>query len=217
MNNPLINILIRTSNRPNYFANCMKSIQAQTYTNYRLIVSYDDEKDLKYINYFQNDNFDVVKVNTISIKDIPDTKESGFYKSPYNLYLNTLMNEVKEGWILYLDDDDKFTSKTSLRTIINHIQNEDNLILWRVLVYIPHKVIVPDCANFGNEPRLCNIGGSCVLFHNKYIKEAQWDGYSCGDYRVISNLYKIIPDKIWINEVLIANQTISGFGKRNDL
>ena len=25
---------------------------------------------------------------------------------PYNLYMNSLIKEVKEGWIMFLDDDD---------------------------------------------------------------------------------------------------------------
>ncbi len=33
-------------------------------------------------------------------------KEEEHLLAPYNLYCNQLLNEVDEGWIMFLDDDD---------------------------------------------------------------------------------------------------------------
>jgi len=56
MKNPLINILVRTSNRPNFFAKCYQSIREQTYKNIRLIVSYDDEFTKEYTSGYETDS-----------------------------------------------------------------------------------------------------------------------------------------------------------------
>ena len=52
----IINILTRTSKRPIGFDNCYKSIINQTYKSIKHIVSYEDNKDLQYLN-----KYDVVK------------------------------------------------------------------------------------------------------------------------------------------------------------
>ena len=51
---PLINILIRTSYRPKYFDKCIKSILNQQYNNYRIIICYDKENSLEYLEKYSD-------------------------------------------------------------------------------------------------------------------------------------------------------------------
>jgi len=48
----LINILTRTSGRPNGFNKCRKSIENQTYIQIKHLVSYDDNNDLHYLKKY---------------------------------------------------------------------------------------------------------------------------------------------------------------------
>ena len=74
---PLINILIRTSGRPVYFKKCIDSIRKQDYSNYRILISYDTKEDLKYIKSNTNSN-DFILFCKIS----DSTKENFPYKTP---------------------------------------------------------------------------------------------------------------------------------------
>lgn len=53
-NNNLINILIRTSNRPNGFARIIDNIRSQTYKNYRIIVSVDNDETEEYVRKYKD-------------------------------------------------------------------------------------------------------------------------------------------------------------------
>src|ERR1700748_2286539 len=88
---PLINILIRTSNRPKLFLKCLKSVTDQDYKNIRIIVSYDNDAALRYIP----SGLEILKV----------------YKRPefqfgYDDYCNSLKSLVTDGWYAWIDDDD---------------------------------------------------------------------------------------------------------------
>lgn len=106
MNNPLINILVRTHSRPVCFARMMESIRSQTYKNYRVVVAYD----------------------TLDSRDyIPDDVQKVFIEPTggeydYNLYCNFLKNYfVDSGWFFFLDDDDILAQPTSLAEIAPYL------------------------------------------------------------------------------------------------
>lgn len=48
-NKPLINVIIRTADRPNYFHDCIVSVLDQTYTNFNIIVAVANEKSREYV------------------------------------------------------------------------------------------------------------------------------------------------------------------------
>lgn len=210
--NPLMNILIRTSNRPNYFRACYESIISQTYRNYNIFVSYDNAETLKYLNLYKDINKVKVKTMERNKNNYPPPeieRGNNLSKFPPEFYMNDLMNSVKSGYILYLDDDDYYTSSKSLEIIANHITTEDTLLFWRV--QFPEKII-PEDEYFGEPPAFwhCSTIGFC--FHQKYIPYAQWDGWRGSDYLVAHKLYKIIPHKIYINKVLTGLQRKKGWG-----
>ena len=200
-----LNILTRTSKRPNFFRDCKKSIELQTYSNIRHIVCYDSNSCLDYIP--KKDVFHVKKLKEPTLEII----EPPLKFAPYNLYLNTLNEKVKEGYIMYLDDDDVFDHSYSVDRIMQNITSEDNLILWRVK--FPHSLI-PEDEYFGKKPELYHVSMIGFAYHHKYSKLVKFDEMSCGDYRYVTKLWDIIPNKIWINEELTKIQRGSGWGGR---
>lgn len=212
MKQPLINILTRTSNRPNYFKECFNSVKTQTYKNINHIISIDNDETEEYVKQY-TDNY--IRLNN-PIDDNP-TVVNGRRYAPYNLYLNELRKQVKEGWIMYLDDDDSFENNTSLEKIVSNIKNEDQLIIWRVL--FPNRVI-PDQIYFDRKQIVLNhFSGIGFIYHSKYDIYSEWEMYSGGDYFFIKQLEKIIPEKIWIDSIytkLQRTKSMGGFGKKDD-
>jgi len=209
---PLINILIRTSNRPNYFKNCINSIYNQTYSNWNIIVGVDDINSKKYV---QPEKCLMVEYNysKYQVKKIENNEDYGI-PFVYNLYFNDLQKYVKKGYCLILDDDDAFSDVNSLQKIADKITNEDQFLVWRVDF---NDRLVPSDKNFGKAPVVRDISSIGFAYHHKYSKE--WEPYKRGDYRISKKLYEEIPNKIFINEVLtkIQRQVEGGYGRRDDL
>ncbi len=199
-NKPLINILTRSHQRPNNFQVCHDSIKNQTYKNVNHIVSYDDEDTNKYLIPYK-----ILPVNCVPKKGIlkkETTPESEYGRPfPFNLYINKLKDHVSSGWIMGLDDDDKFYSDDGLEKIVSHITSENDLILWRVKI---GETIVPSDVNFGKIV-VRDISGIGFLVHSKWYKDYQIEPYRRADFRLIKYLSKKL-NTIWINEVFTQTQ-----------
>lgn len=203
---PIVNILLRTSNRPEYYANCIKSIENQTYKNINVFVSLDNDKD----KYTIDSKVYPVRVERKDIKEI-NKKDYG-RPFPANLYFNKLHKHVKEGVVLYLDDDDMLSNRNALKNIVNEYKKGNNLIFWKVKI---NNRIVPRGANWLKEPVCGDISGIGFAFDSKYITD--WEAYKLGDYRIATKLYNKIENKAYINKILTQSQGEgSGFGLRID-
>ena len=157
-----------------------------------------------------------IKVQRIPFDHLPPPPNRVEYglNAPYNLYLNTLMEEVKEGWIAYQDDDDYYCKSDVFEKIVSKIKDNDNLILWN---HHAPKKIVPAKENFGKLPVNCDIAGNAFMFHSKHKELAIWEPYRKGNWRVCCKLYKKLKP-IWINELFCKTQIpIAGYGQRKDL
>jgi hypothetical protein len=213
LKNPLINILIRTSGRPNYFKHCINSIYEQSYKNWNLIIGVDDKKSLNYTQSAKGRDI-FYDYSSFKIPNSPNNNDYGL-KFIYNLYLNDLQNQVTDGFIIYLDDDDKLTKRNTLEILVSNIKSDDDFVMWRV--EFPDR-LVPSDYNFGKKPVSKDISGIGFSFHSKY--KVEWEPFKRGDYRVSNILYDKIPNKVWINEVLTGLQRTTnggGMGKRDDL
>lgn len=211
--NPLINILTRTSGRPNSFRNCRRSIENQSYSNYRHIISYDDKKDLDYLSNYSIEKIKVSK-EVSSIKE----RELGLKYKPYNLYSNTLMKQVQKGWVMFLDDDDMLLNSNVLAEIGKEISgiDEDTLLIWRTSY--PDGKFLPSDNYFAKQLiSLREIDTACFIFNSKYINSASWDDEWAADFRYIQKLSRIIPHQKWVNKVFTKKQTMGGKGKRMDI
>ena len=196
-----INILIRTSNREKYFKKCLSSILNQNYSNYNIIVSYDNLKCEKYlVNNQENIKYIYIDKNNYNQKE----------KCFYNDYFNILNNYVEDGFIFYLDDDDMFTHPNCLKIINENINNNNDLLLFKF--FRADKIIYLDNIN---NLKIGNIGTSCFCYHSKFSKELYWDKKQYGDYYFFKKLIKKDLNIVNIDYIIsktISNDRIGNFG-----
>ena len=211
---PLINILTRTSGRPKGFNACHKSIKNQTYPHIKHWVVTDDPTSIKYLE----GKVDYLLINKEELieKDISKhtNPRTGRY-SPHNLYSNVLNEQVKEGYVMYLDDDDMLKDNNCIQQIVKNIVNEDTMLFWQMR-YRSGRVL-PAAGFLHKKPILGDIGSPCVLFHSKWLEHAIWDTWKCSDFRVIYKLFKTIPKKKWIKQPFIQLNNNGDLGRRNDI
>jgi hypothetical protein len=179
-----LNILIRTSMRPEYFKTCIESVLSQNYTNYNIFICYDKKESFSYLENYST-------IHNISIHYIEINSDE---KYKFNLYNNFLMSLVNDGFILFLDDDDMFAHNNVLKIINENLLNDDTILLWKFMR--PDKVIYP--SNVENI-QLGEIDTTSVCFHNKHKELSVWNDKKNGDYYFYSNLFKAISDLNSVN------------------
>lgn len=195
--NILVNVITRTHGRPEYFRKCRESILNQTYENVNHIVGTDIDCD-----YYDN----AIKLPQKNVQQPRLMAEYNTYPAPWNLHLNELGTYVKDGWIMYLDDDDMFSHKNALKFIVNNIEDDDQILLWRVKININENGwIVPSNAAFGKRIEPGNFSGIGMMFHSKYLP-VDWGSWSYGDFRVVSQLLTKKLKPKWIDLVLTETQ-----------
>ena len=186
-----LNILIRTSNRPEYFEKCIQSILEQKYENYHVYICYDDMKSLNYLQKYENHP----KITYFYVNIVSNEK----YK--FNLYCNLLLDRVNDGYIMFLDDDDTYLGNRVFE-IINHELRNHLLICWKFLR--PDKVIYPK--NIQNDICLGDIDTSCVCFHVSLKKLSKWNDQQYGDFHFYKPIFKNNQSKKFIDFTLTATQ-----------
>lgn len=203
-NESRFNIIIRTSNRPNYFSQCIKSIRL--YAPHALLhVTVDNEPDLEYVaRSCKGMNWRYYLINREVIANFCQKKEIARRPFIYNHYIN-VVRPFLEGWCMILDDDDQLVSRPGYLNDTRHITL--------------HKVnvgdrVVPPSYLFGQPPVLNNVSALGIIFHSSQMVD--WNPQRGGDFDFISNLYSRYK-AIWINRVIAASQTGGNFGKRNDI
>lgn len=218
-NEPMINILIRTSGRPNYFKKCYESIARQRYSNYRIIVSCDDDESEEYVLQYNVDC--IVRVERVDAATIKPCRYSEHpvltTAAPYNGYFKEMYKHVAEGWVVHIDDDDAFNTHLALESMSKRMKSPDTMLFWRA--QFKKGMVIPSDENFHKPPAYCRISGITYAFHTMYCKYADWGLHKVGDFRVADKLYKIINRKVYIDEVLTMVQRASpgGLGRRDDL
>lgn len=189
----IINILIRTSNRPAQFAKCLESIRNQTYKNVRIIIGCDNTAAFGYIPS------DILTVAIGSQREYP------YF---YDLYCNILKVMVTAGWFFFLDDDDTLADTTVLEQLATHL-TEPGAIICQMLRngvpkpadnYIRKKVIWEG-----------KIGLPCLVLHSKHKALSGLDGYKAGDFRYIKEVTDQVPTKFIT--LPLVNAGVRGHGK----
>jgi glycosyltransferase involved in cell wall biosynthesis len=207
MKRPLLNILIRTSNRPNYFQRLMENIQSQKYKNYRLIISADTTETAKYVSKFTGENTTLVVV--------PRLERSPQHTFPWNLYLNTLMDHVSEGWIMFMDDDDVYADNSVFGLIASLLEDENSMLIWRLR--FPDGRNVPAQEYMGKTPfTRKQIAMPCFAFHSKWKNHVRFDGQRAGDFRMACQLQQFLDVK-WLDRTLVVLDNFGNVGKPVDL
>lgn len=213
-----LNILIRTHHRPVEFKRCIEKIKSQTdLEDVKLVISYEDDRDLQYINTVLAGSklyYNTIKVPDKDQLELTEKPGKNLYEAKYNLYHNYMYPKCEHGYIMFTDDDGNFINKDAIKIIKQFtLQNHYELLFWRVAH--PIAGVVPPMNLLGQEPQYGKICGSGFAFHTKHIKNAQWDSWSGGDYRVAKNLFnKVNNNRIhFINTILNAPQGMPGHGK----
>ena len=183
----LFNILIRTCYRPNLFNKCINSILKQNYKNINIVISYDNKKSIDYLKKYNN--IDNINYYFIDIK-------GGEFK--YELYQNLLLDKVKDGFVIFLDDDDCFLNDNSLHLINSEIQDANTLILWKYL-RSDMEIYPEDISNI----YLGSIASCSYCFNIKYLNNCKWIDQHGGDYLFFEQLlFKNNFDRKFIHEIL---------------
>jgi hypothetical protein len=137
------------------------------------------------------------------------------YHFPYNLYMVKAERFVKDGWVLYLDDDDYLYNENSLEILVNNIiKFDDDTIHWiRTMndkgipngyhggLYPPDYVM--DHLSKNIPPALNLICSSNFSFHSKWIPYTAWETWTGDDYRTASSLARVIDKNNSIMEVIV--------------
>jgi len=209
---PLINILIRTHNRPNYFKLAMESISGQTYPNIRVFAGYH--------NSITDDYLIPYKVTPVPYKKYEQRidKKSDTYNYgnpfPMNVYLNLLADNVQEGHVILLDDDDRFTSEHAVMHIASRIRDKNTMVCWRINAM---GRIIPSDENWKQEPKPKDISGISFCLPANIIKEHTFEPYRLADYRLAKFAWNKTK-KVFVDELfteMISNHC--NMGRGNDL
>lgn len=198
---PLLNILVRCHNRPMGIRRLVKSAE-QPGSNIRIIASYDNDATMKDLS-----NIPVTRIR-VSPPEVSCFKPEGDDHRAWlgaNEYLNTLMDMVTDGYIMFLDDDDTLT-EGAIQHILDNSER-DKMLLWRVQKRDDN--LVPDDEHFG---RIVagQIAGIGVCFHATHKNKARWTPWRRGDYRFIRDMSGHIEPKF-------IDMTLTKMDERNDL
>lgn len=170
----LFNILIRNTYRPSYFPKCINSILNQTYQNFKIIMCYDDDHCLEYLDKYKGNP----KIEIFKAKPVDKTK-----RAFYNLYCNQLLEKVKEGWVMFLDDDDVLANKTTLEKINTNLNYDNDILFWKVK--IGNNIVYPKNINNIQKYSISSIG---FCFNSKFKNFGSWNSERCSDYKYVTEL-----------------------------
>ena len=201
---PLINILTRSNRRPRFFQDNRNSVAGQDYKKVRQLVSYENPETLRYLSESGIPEGDLIRV----------VRKQTEASHAYNLFVNDLMNQVTEGWIMFLDDDDLFTTPHALSIIAAQLQDENSLVCW--CAWFPDK-IVPATKDI-NAISEGGITSCCFAFHSRHRKHAQWHEFKAGDYRCFDQLRQQLQP-VFLDDILTkVNYTdrSAGWGEARD-
>jgi len=131
-----------------------------------------------------------------------------FKHFPYNIFMKIAEQHTKEGWVVYLDDDDYLKGSTALEELVKEINmhDDDTLHLSYPATKYNKDTRDPHILNQmkGGMPFICFFMGSSFFhFHTKYLKYTAWDEWSGSDWKTAKCLEAVIPKKNWINNYFI--------------
>ena len=194
----MINILIRTHDRPEKLKECIKSIENQTYKDWRIIISADNDKAEKWTKPY---GYEYIRTDKIRYKK---RIEKSRMKKEWNRYLNALQGRATEGFIMYMDEDMVLYTENSLQLVANN-SHEDRLLIYKYKIR-QDIGIRPEKGYWRQTPQRTHISTGCFSHPAKH--KVRWRGISAGDYFSVSNLYNRLKTT-WLDEIILMGQAIS--------
>jgi glycosyltransferase involved in cell wall biosynthesis len=142
-----------------------------------------------------------------------------FMHFPYNLYFIRAEKKVKEGWVIYLDDDDYLFGDTALEEMVDYLIDIDTLYFFRVAKssgLLPHNYALEHSAiPEGKEPPALGVGfmGETIIFHSKYLEYTAWDEWTGSDWKTIQSLWYATKNHDLIDKPIIRITDTQGYGE----
>ena len=160
---PLVSIIIPYYKKKKFISRCLKSIQIQSYTNYEIILIYDDENidDFRYLTSLKKDYKKLLIFKNLKKKGAGESRNLG-------------IKYAKGDYVAFLDSDDEW-HQNKLKTQINLMQKNNWLISHTSYNIINEqgKIIQNRKAknlNFNNLINSCDIGLSSVVVKKSILK-----------------------------------------------
>lgn len=215
METQTINIITRTSNRPNHYRECYDSVKEQDLSKIEQNVSVchwttsDDDATFNYLHE-KYDNIRIVKCSR------PKRKNMNHF--PYHRYLGQVVNLIdNDGWVLILDDDHTLANSNSLSTIFRVLAENDfsreKVYVWQVKM--PNNEILPSRESLQSaQLTIDEIVFSSYLFHVSKAREVKFEPKVHGEYDYLQTLMGNL-DFVPIYETLV-NINGTGGGYRID-
>jgi len=126
---------------------------------------------------------------------------------PYNVYMIKAERFVKDGWIIYVDDDDSLYNEHSLEILVNNIIKFDEDTIHWMRTYNDNGKITEEyvMGHLSNDfpPALNLICSSNFCFHSKWLPYTAWETWRGDDYRTASSLAEVISKNNSIMEVIV--------------
>jgi len=191
----MINILLRTHDRPAKFVECIKSIEKQTYKDWHLLISADNDKAAGWVKKL---GYNPIRTDKHKYQK---RKEKNRMKKPWNVYFNVLQGKVTKGFIIYMDEDMILYQKNSLQLIADN-SHKDKLLIYKYKIRSDIG-IRPGRGDWGKPPKRTHINTGCFSHPAKY--KVKWRGISAGDYFAVDNLYKRL-ETTWLDEIIMMGQ-----------
>ena len=108
------------------------------------------------------------------------------------------MDKVKEGWIIFMDDDAMFAKRDALEKINETINSNNDMLFWKVK--LGRHIIYSSNIN---DIKVNHIDSCGFCFHSTYKNYSRWPDKRAGDFAFISNLLKKVQfNRHGINDIL---------------
>jgi hypothetical protein len=163
-----------------------------------------------------------------------------------NLHVNTLLYQVKEGFVLYLDDDDIFVAPDSLEVIAEHLSSDQDLLISKTFIptygvqyaeNLKQKTFLsPSCRTFKYDdakglvvPRRWPLGETIQWkqpgwpdaisknFVHHINHKVMWKPVRGGDFQALAELWTKGLNVVHLDCITTAMQVGMNGGSRTDL
>lgn len=171
-----VTVLTRTRGRPEYFKQCVTSLERQTYRRIEHLV-------------ITNGSADYVSGHKVIF--LP-------FDVAANDMLNLVFPTIKTEWFMVLDDDVVLPNKYLFEDVLTYFSNRD-VIFWRVQ---RDGQALPTALPVGNvQVGWVDHGTFLAKTEAVLSTGAKWEGYRGHDFRFIAAWYPKLANRIWLNTI----------------
>lgn len=206
-----IAVITRTSNRPNYFNRCYQSVLNQPLVGSHHVI-YDNLNDEHYLTKKFIFTYYIDPTQILYDEPPPETATPPKL-CIHNLYFNCgTYDTIDEPWVYHLDDDNYLVDNAFLN-LESYLKEDIDLIILRIY---HQNLILPSEENFNNHNiELAGIDTGCFLARTDLVRQIEWDGWKCADYRFILKCSQLSKKTVWLNQIVMRQDDINN-GNRQD-